>query len=62
MDPFGYDKVDIPFEAFCETIESQIHAIDQRGKSGASKSLVYTDDRSMWMIKRRLTSHLVSDN
>eukprot|EP00984_Skeletonema_dohrnii_P020107 scaffold9720_cov122-Skeletonema_dohrnii-CCMP3373.AAC.3 len=33
VDPFGYDKVDIPMECFCATIESQMQAIDQRGKS-----------------------------
>ena len=33
VDPFGLDKVDIPMECFCATIESQMQAIDQRGKS-----------------------------
>ncbi|KAK1733329.1 bestrophin family protein [Skeletonema marinoi] len=33
VDPFGSDKVDIPLECFCATIEAQVHAIDQRGKS-----------------------------
>ena len=35
MDPFGYDKVDIPIEAFCTTIEAQVYATDERAKSGA---------------------------
>ena len=30
VDPFGTDKVDIPMEDFCATIEAQIQAIDQR--------------------------------
>merc|ERR1719491_156606 len=34
VDPFGYDKVDIPMEAFCATIEAQIHAIDERSRRG----------------------------
>ena len=33
VDPFGLDKVDIPMECFCATIEAQIQAIDQRSKS-----------------------------
>jgi hypothetical protein len=31
--PFGLDKVDIPMEDFCATIEAQVHAIDERSKS-----------------------------
>ena len=31
--PFGLDKVDVPMEAFCATIEAQVHAIDERSKS-----------------------------
>mmetsp|Transcript_36691 Transcript_36691/g.82517 ORF Transcript_36691/g.82517 Transcript_36691/m.82517 type:complete len:421 (+) Transcript_36691:330-1592(+) len=34
VDPFGFDKVDIPMEEFCETIEAQVHAIDERSRSG----------------------------
>mmetsp|Transcript_12153 Transcript_12153/g.27729 ORF Transcript_12153/g.27729 Transcript_12153/m.27729 type:complete len:422 (-) Transcript_12153:206-1471(-) len=34
VDPFGLDKVDIPMEEFCETIEAQVHAIDERSRSG----------------------------
>ena len=33
VDPFGLDKVDIPMECFCATIEAQIQAIDQRSQS-----------------------------
>ena len=33
VDPFGLDKVDIPMECFCATIEAQMQAIDQRSKS-----------------------------
>ena len=28
--PFGFDKVDIPLEAFCETVEAQVCAQDER--------------------------------
>ena len=30
VDPFGFDKVDIPLEAFCETVEAQVCAQDVR--------------------------------
>jgi len=33
VDPFGLDKVDIPMECFCATIEAQMQAIDQRTRS-----------------------------
>mmetsp|Transcript_18188 Transcript_18188/g.29824 ORF Transcript_18188/g.29824 Transcript_18188/m.29824 type:complete len:106 (-) Transcript_18188:32-349(-) len=33
VDPFGLDKVDIPMECFCATIEAQLQAVDQRSKS-----------------------------
>ena len=33
VDPFGTDKVDIPMERFCATIEAQVQAIDQRSNS-----------------------------
>lgn len=32
--PFGLDKVDIPMEAFCATVEAQVNAIDKRAKDG----------------------------
>lgn len=32
--PFGLDKVDIPMEAFCATVEAQVNAIDERAKDG----------------------------
>jgi predicted membrane chloride channel (bestrophin family) len=34
VDPFGLDKVDIPMEAFCATVEAQVNAIDERAKDG----------------------------
>jgi len=39
VDPFGHDMVDIPLEAFCKTVESQIYDIDQRSKSGTVRRL-----------------------
>ncbi len=33
VDPFGLDKVDIPMENFCATIDAQMQAIDQRSKA-----------------------------
>ena len=33
VDPFGFDKVDIPLEAFCETVEAQVCAQDVRARS-----------------------------
>jgi len=39
VDPFGHDMVDIPLQTFCETIESQIHAIDQIGKTGTARRI-----------------------
>jgi len=38
VDPFGLDKVDIPMECFCATIEAQMQAVDQRSKSVISLS------------------------
>jgi len=32
VDPFGTDRVDIPLESFCETIEAQIMGISERRK------------------------------
>lgn len=29
-DPFGFDESDLPLEKFCETVEKQINAIDER--------------------------------
>ena len=52
MDPFGHDAVDIPLEKFCEAIESQIKVIDQRGRSGISKKLAKSNDRSSWQVRR----------
>ena len=39
VDPFGHDVVDIPLEAFCTTVESQIYAIDRRSKSGTVRQI-----------------------
>lgn len=44
VDPFGTDKVDIPLEAFCNTIESQVYAIDQRSKSGPFMEFARSSD------------------
>ena len=38
VDPFGTDKVDIPMERFCTTIEAQVQAIDERSKAIISLS------------------------
>lgn len=39
IDPFGNDKVDIPMEVFCRTIEEQIAAIVERRERGEFKKL-----------------------
>ena len=31
-DPFGQDESDLPLERFCEEVEKQINAIDERAK------------------------------
>ncbi len=43
VDPFGDDKVDIPIELFCKTIEDQISAIIERRERGTFKELVATE-------------------
>lgn len=47
VDPFGYDKVDIPMEAFCATIEAQIIAIDKRATSGIMEDFATTTSRRL---------------
>ena len=44
VDPFGLDKVDIPMEAFCRTIEQQLHAIDERNSMGTMDMLASKKD------------------
>ena len=49
VDPFGLDKVDIPMECFCATIEAQMQAIDQRTKT----VIAICDDKRSSVIQRR---------
>jgi len=57
VDPFGYDKVDIPMEAFCATIEAQVHAIDERARSGIIEKFARTS-RPRAVLARRATVHI----
>lgn len=80
VDPFGLDKVDIPMEEFCETIEgkwgsggklsfyctffltpsylsAQVHAIDERSRSGIVDKLS-SAPLSLRTVVRRATFHM----
>ncbi len=62
VDPFGLDKVDIPMECFCATIEAQMQAVDQRSKSvitlssGPERSGIVRS--SVMRSDRRATYHI----
>lgn len=58
VDPFGDDRVDIPMDAFCTTIEDQINAIDARSKSGIVDKIARTSTTERRTIKRRATCHI----
>lgn len=42
IQPFGLDKVDLPLELFCRTIEKQVQQIDNRGKRQNLRRLART--------------------
>lgn len=58
VDPFGYDKVDIPMEAFCATIEAQINAIDERSRSGVIEKFARTSKPRASMRRSSATFHI----
>ncbi|KAL7543174.1 hypothetical protein ACHAXR_013502 [Thalassiosira sp. AJA248-18] len=64
VDPFGYDKVDIPLEAFCSTIEAQIYAIDQRGKNGTMRRLLAVPSlaTASWKLEGRSSLGRISQS
>eukprot|EP00571_Detonula_confervacea_P012224 CAMPEP_0172297716 /NCGR_PEP_ID=MMETSP1058-20130122/634_1 /TAXON_ID=83371 /ORGANISM="Detonula confervacea, Strain CCMP 353" /LENGTH=451 /DNA_ID=CAMNT_0013006895 /DNA_START=372 /DNA_END=1727 /DNA_ORIENTATION=- len=64
VDPFGHDKVDIPLEAFCDTIESQIYAIDQRSKKGTvSRFARFSNPKGKgWKCESRSSRRTISRN
>lgn len=51
VDPFGHDKVDIPMEAFCATIEAQVLAMDERSRSGIIEKFARTSRPRASMMK-----------
>ncbi|KAK1741029.1 bestrophin family protein [Skeletonema marinoi] len=64
VDPFGLDKVDIPMECFCATLEAQMQAIDERNdvisevtsataRSGLKNRRV--------LVKRQATFHIPNE-
>jgi len=57
VDPFGTDKVDLPLELFCLTIETSVMDIDQRGKRKTIKRLARTSNSAIKVtIPTRLES------
>ena len=59
VDPFGYDKVDIPMEDFCHTIESQVYAIDERSRSGVIDEFARSSKPShRTYLTRNATMHI----
>jgi len=44
IEPFGTDKVDLPLELFCETIEVQVNEISERSKRKNLKRLARTSN------------------
>lgn len=55
VDPFGYDKVDIPLEDFCETIEAQIYAIDERHRNKVLEKIFKTQKPQKTNLRRSST-------
>lgn len=62
VDPFGLDKVDIPMECFCATIEAQMQAIDQRSKaiiaSASKREIPSTRSRRFHRQESKATFHI----